>query len=86
MEHESAGYEVNQAVKFREEFQLARNIPIVMVSSIPLDPATRFDRAAEVSMIIPDYYMTKPLNIDAFVEQVQMLLATHQEQKASESH
>ena len=78
MEHESAGYEVNQTVKFRDEFKVARNVPIVMVSSIPLEPAVRFDRAAEVDMIIPDYYMTKPLNIKEFVGQVQKLLETRQ--------
>jgi len=76
MEHDSAGYEVNQAVKFRDEFRLARSVPIIMVSSIPLDPVTRFDRAAEVGMITPDYYLTKPLNLDAFVSQVQKLLDT----------
>jgi len=76
MEHDSAGYEVNQALKFRDEFRLARSVPIIMVSSIPLDPVTRFDRAAEVGMITPDYYLTKPLNLDAFVSQVQKLLDT----------
>lgn len=74
MEHDSAGYEVNQAVKFREEYQLAHDIPVMMVSSIQLDPATRFDRAAEVGMITPDSYMTKPLNLNVFVEQVRTLL------------
>jgi DNA-binding response OmpR family regulator len=84
MECDSSGYEVNQAIKFREEFQLARDVPILMVSSIPLDPATRFDRAAEVEMITPDYYMTKPLNFKAFLEQVKILLETHQKRKAPE--
>ena len=45
-----------------------------MVSSIPLDPATRFDRAAEAGMITPDCYMTKPLNFGEFVSQVRALL------------
>jgi CheY-like chemotaxis protein len=80
MEHDSAGYEVNQAVKFREDYQLTHDIPIMMVSSIPLDPATRFDRAAEVGMITPDCYMTKPLNLSAFVEQVRGLLASRPKQ------
>jgi DNA-binding response OmpR family regulator len=74
MEHDSAGYEVNQAVKFREDYQLSHDIPILMVSSIPLDPATRFDRAAEVGMITPDCYMTKPLNFSDFIAQVRSLL------------
>lgn len=83
MECDSAGYEVNQAVKFREEFQLARDVPIVMVSSIPLEPATRFDRSAEVKMITPDYYMTKPLNFKLFLDKVQTLLETHQAGKSA---
>lgn len=74
MEHDSAGYEVNQAVKFRDEFALSQDIPILMVSSIPIDPATRFDRAAEVGMITPDCYMAKPLNMSAFVDQVRIML------------
>jgi len=74
MEHDSAGYEVNQAIKFRDEFAPSQDIPILMVSSIPLDPATRFDRAAEVGMITPDCYMTKPLNMNEFVNQVRIML------------
>jgi DNA-binding response OmpR family regulator len=76
MECDSAGYEVNQAIKFREEFQMARDVPILMVSSIPLEPATRFDRSAEVQMITPDSYMTKPLNFNAFLDKVRFLLET----------
>jgi len=79
MECDSAGYEVNQAIKFREEFQLARNVPIMMVSSIPLEPAARFDRAAEVKMITPDCYMVKPLNFNVFLERVRGLMETHQQ-------
>ncbi len=79
MECDSSGYEVNQAIKFRDEFQLARNIPILMVSSIPLEPAARFDRSAEVQMITPDFYMTKPLNFNAFLEKVRLLLESHQQ-------
>lgn len=77
MECDSAGYEVNQAIKFREDFQLSRDIPILMVSSIPEDPATRFDRAAEVQMITPDHYMTKPLDFTLFLERVRILLEMH---------
>lgn len=78
MENDSSGYEVNQAIKFREEFQLAREVPILMVSSIPLDPAARFDRSAEVQMITPDFYMTKPLNFSLFLERVRSLLGKSQ--------
>jgi DNA-binding response OmpR family regulator len=82
MEYDSAGYEVNQAIKFRDEYQIARNVPILMISSIPLDPLTRFDRAAEVGMITPDYYMTKPPDIQEFVDQVRILLKAHEKQEA----
>jgi len=85
MENDSAGYEVNQAIKFREEFQLARDVPILMVSSIPLDPAARFDRSPEVQMITPDFYMTKPLNFSLFLEKVRALLETRQQGNAVET-
>jgi CheY-like chemotaxis protein len=76
MEYDSAGYEVNQAVKFREEFSPERSIPILMVSSIPIDPATLYGRASEVQMITPDAYMTKPLDIPAFLDRVRTLLVS----------
>lgn len=85
MEHDSAGYEVTQAVKFREEYQLAHDIPVMMVSSIPIDPATRFVRAAEVGMITPDCYMTKPLNPSVFVQQVRTLLAARNRQLSAKA-
>jgi two-component system OmpR family response regulator len=72
MEYDSAGYEVNQAIKFREEF--SRDIPILMVSSIQVDPATLFSRATEVELVTPDAYLTKPLDIPRFLEQVRALL------------
>jgi CheY-like chemotaxis protein len=72
MEYDSAGYEVNQAIKFREEF--SRDIPILMVSSIQVDPATLFSRATEVELVTPDAYLTKPLSIPQFLEQVRSLL------------
>jgi CheY-like chemotaxis protein len=72
MEYDSAGYEVNQAIKFRDEF--SRDIPILMVSSIQVDPATLFSRATEVALVTPDAYLTKPLSIPQFLEQVRSLL------------
>lgn len=75
MEYDSAGYEVNQAIKFRDEYLAERNTPILMVSSIEIDPATLYGRATEVLTITPDAYLTKPLNIPAFLEQVRKLLA-----------
>jgi len=72
MEYDSAGYEVNQAIKFRDEF--SRDIPILMVSSIQVEPATLFSRATEVALVTPDAYLTKPLNIPEFLDQVRNLL------------
>jgi CheY-like chemotaxis protein len=84
MEYDSAGYEVNQAIKFRDEYLAERNIPILMVSSIQLDPATLFGRATEVMTITPDVYLTKPLNIPAFLDQVRNLLAARQKHVSAE--
>jgi diguanylate cyclase len=83
MEYSSAGYEVNQAVKFREEYLSERDIPILMVSSIEVDPATLYGRATEVAMITPDAYMTKPLDIPAFLGEVRKLLAAHRAQASA---
>ncbi len=80
MEYDSAGYEVNQAVKFRDEYLAERDIPILMVSSIQLDPATLYSRASEVEMITPDAYLTKPLDIPVFLERVRSLLESHHRQ------
>ncbi len=77
MEYDSAGYEVNQAIKFRDEYLAERDIPILMVSSIQTDPATLYSRASEAPMITPDAYLTKPLNIPVFLERVKDLLKQH---------
>lgn len=79
MEYDSAGYEVSQAVKFQDEFSPERDVPILMVSSIPIDPATRYSRAAEVDLITPDAYLTKPLDIPVFLDRVRNLLATRRQ-------
>lgn len=74
MEYDSAGYEVNQAIKFGDGFECARHVPILMVSSIQMDPATRFRTAGELDMITPDGYLTKPLDIAQFLQTVKHLL------------
>jgi CheY-like chemotaxis protein len=74
MEDDWAGYSVNQEVKFGNRFEGLRHVPILMVSSIPLDPATRFSRAGEVDLITPDAYLTKPLDIERFLAAVKSLL------------
>lgn len=74
MEHDSAGYEVNEAVKFAPGFEAIRHIPILMVSAIPVDPATRFSMSEEMPMITPNAYLTKPLDIPRFLTEVSALL------------
>jgi CheY-like chemotaxis protein len=78
MEYDGAGYEVNEQVKYGAEFEAIRHVPVIMVSSIPVDPATRFRSAAEVGMITPNVYLTKPLDITRFLSEVRDLLGEAQ--------
>ena len=80
MEHSAAGYEVNQAIKYKSEFLSVRNTPILMVSAISIDPATLFSTAGEMAMVTPDSYMTKPLDIPKFLSTVRALLGDLQDQ------
>ena len=75
MECDSEGYVVNQAIKYQDEYVDYRNIPILMTSSIDLNPDERFPMAGELDMIRPDYYFTKPLDIPRFLEVVQRAAA-----------
>jgi CheY-like chemotaxis protein len=74
MENDSAGYEVTETVKFAPGFEAIRHIPILMVSSIPVDPATRFSMSEEMPLITPNSYLTKPLDIPRFLSEVSALL------------
>lgn len=74
MENLWAGYEVNQAIKFGSGSPGAGHIPIVMVSSVTIDPTERFRWAGEVGMVTPDEYLTKPLDIPRFLSTVKSLL------------
>jgi len=75
METIDEGYLLNQLIKFQKEYEQLKNIPILMVSSIQQDPLSRFPKAAgEVEMIMPDYYLTKPVDIPKFLELVKKLL------------
>lgn len=74
MENDWAGYEVNETIKFAPEFECVRHIPIVMVSSIALDPTVRFSRSEEVDLVTPNLYLTKPLDISRFVADIAELL------------
>jgi CheY-like chemotaxis protein len=75
METIDEGYLLNQFIKFQKEYEEYKNMPILMVSSIQEDPLSRFPKAmGEVEMIMPDYYLTKPVDIPKFLELVKKLL------------
>lgn len=62
------GYGVSQAIKHQDAYAQFRNVPVIMVSSIEESPDELFPMAAEVEMIRPDSYLTKPLDIPKFLE------------------
>ena len=75
METIDQGYSLNQFIKFQKDYEEFKDIPILMVSSIDEDPYTRFKHAGgQVEMIVPDQYMTKPVDIPKFLELVKKLL------------
>lgn len=74
MESDAAGYGVNQALKYGEGFECFRHVPVLMVSSIPVEPSTLFRMAGEVDMITPNGYLSKPLDIPTFLREIAALL------------
>ena len=68
METSVEGYGVNHAIKYLDEYAGCHNIPIFMVSSIAKSPDELFPMSAEVEMIRPDRYLTKPLDFPRFLE------------------
>ena len=73
MESPTEGYSVNEAIKHSGAFDDVQP-PIIMVSSIQESPDDRFPWAAEVDMIRPDRYLTKPLDIPKFLEVVRRVV------------
>jgi CheY-like chemotaxis protein len=67
METTVEGYGVTHSLKCRDEYAEYRRIPIFMVSSIAENPDERFPMSAEVEMIRPDRYLSKPLDIPEFL-------------------
>lgn len=82
MEDDWSGYAVNQAVKFGQGFESFRHIPILMVSSVEIPPSTQFSRAGEVDMVTPNSYLTKPVDVTAFLGEVRALLG-HQADRSA---
>jgi CheY-like chemotaxis protein len=74
METTTEGYGVNEAIKYSDEYQAYQTTPILMVSSIQESPDQLFPRAPETDMIRPDRYLTKPLDIPAFLDVVRQAL------------
>jgi two-component system OmpR family response regulator len=74
MESTTEGYGVTEAIKYTEEYAALQHTPIIMVSSIQESPDERFPRAPEVDMIRPDRYLTKPLDLNRFLEIVRKVL------------
>ena len=75
MDNDWSGYEVNQAIRYGGDYQPAHEIPIIMVSTVQVDPSLRFAMAGEVGMVTPDAYVTKPVDIPHFLELVRQLVA-----------
>ena len=68
MESSTEGYGVTYALKYLDEYADFRNVPVFMVSSIEESPDERFPMSAEVEMIRPDRYFTKPLDIPRLLQ------------------
>jgi len=67
METTVEGYGITHSLKYRDEYTEFRQIPIFMISSIEESPDERFPMSAEVDLIRPDRYLTKPLDIPEFL-------------------
>jgi len=74
METDLEGYVLNELIKFNEQYEEYKNIPILMVSSIQDDPHTRYPRSDYADLITPDQYMTKPVDYNKFLQLVERLL------------
>ena len=74
MESMTEGYFLTHLLKFKKEFEEFQKIPIVMVSSIQEDPRSRFPFSDEAQLISPDYYFSKPLDIEKFLNRVDKIL------------
>ena len=74
MESLQEGYSVNQAIKFAPEYRDLASTPILMMSSMELDPARLLGWIGDTSRITPDAYLVKPIDIPVFLGHVRRLL------------
>jgi CheY-like chemotaxis protein len=79
MAYLSEGYSIRQALKSSEEYRDVRDVPVIMASSVEVDPARLFDWVGDTDAIAPDAYLTKPLDIPKFLQRVRSLLAERQD-------
>lgn len=76
LENAFEGYGVAQAIHYQPAFRELQDVPILMVSSIEENPEQRFLKAEyEAGMVRPDYYLTKPLDPQVFLDTVRKLAA-----------
>ena len=76
MESTVEGYGVTHSLKYRDEYADFRNVPLFMVSSIDQTPDERFPMSPEVDMIRPDWYLTKPLDIQQLLQLLEKAVGT----------
>jgi CheY-like chemotaxis protein len=76
MESSVEGYGITHSLRYRDEYEPYRQIPIIMVSSIEESPDERFPMSPETEMIRPDGYLTKPLEIGKFLELMKSVAAS----------
>lgn len=74
METTTEGYGVSEAIKHSGDYEAYQQTPILMVSSVQQTPDELYSRAPEVDMIRPDRYLTKPLDVPAFLAVVRKTL------------
>lgn len=74
MESTTEGYSVNEAIKHSGAYGTLDGTPVIMVSSIRESPDELYPRAPEAAMIRPDRYLTKPLDVPAFLKIVREML------------
>jgi len=77
METTVEGYGISYALKYQDEYAEFRQVPVFMVSSIPESPDERFPMSAEVEMIRPDRYLSKPLDIPQLLRLLDEAVAAH---------
>ncbi len=82
METTVEGYGVNHSLRYDDRYADCRRIPIFMVSSIEESPDERFPMSAEVEMIRPDLYLTKPLDVPEFLKKLERAIGAASGAKA----